>query len=37
MDPNRQKRLDAKKTSDEKLSKLGKRSVTEGMNEYEGE
>ncbi|PWN19649.1 putative MSP1-intra-mitochondrial sorting protein [Microstroma glucosiphilum] len=35
MDPNRQKRLDAKKTSDEKLSKLGKRSITEGMNEYE--
>ncbi|CAO1628247.1 unnamed protein product [Parajaminaea phylloscopi] len=35
MDPNRQKRLDAKKQSDEKLGQLGKESIRLNLNEYE--
>lgn len=36
VDPNRQKRLDAKKQSEEKLGKLGKETVKLNLNEYEG-
>ncbi|UZJ56311.1 hypothetical protein CBS101457_005631 [Exobasidium rhododendri] len=35
MDPNKQKRLDAKKQSDEKLQSLGMRGETLKLNEYE--
>ncbi|CAO1623642.1 unnamed protein product [Sympodiomycopsis kandeliae] len=35
LDPQRQKRLDAKKTSDEKLGKLGRKDVKLTLNEYE--
>lgn len=35
MDPNRQKRLDAKKTSEEKLGKLGKQGIGMKLNEWE--
>lgn len=35
MDPNRQKRIDAKKQSDDKLQRLGVRGDTLQLNEYE--
>lgn len=37
MDPNKQKRLDAKRASEEKLGKLGRAGVDMRLNEYEGE
>lgn len=37
MDPTRQKRIDAKKQSDEKLGQLGKQSLRLNLNEYEGQ
>lgn len=36
LDPNKQKRQDAKKISDSKLGKLGMRARGVQLNEYEG-